>query len=381
LKNKSIDAVVTDPPYGISFMNKKWDYDVPSIETWKEVLRVLKPGGHALIACGTRTQHRMVCNIEDAGFEIRDCIMWVYGSGFPKSLNIGKAVDKLQGNERKIVGKAIYADGHEQNSHKSIGYSGNKEGADTRIVTKGISEWEGWGTGLKPAYEIFTLCRKPISEKNTAKNVLKWGTGGINIDGCRVEVDPIKDKSQLRKINRSKKEDKNGWGMNQNNNDNPEAISLKGRFPANIIHDGSEEVLNVFPDTKSGKMNYKVDAYKGEGVTGFLRGESSPNNQYGDSGSASRFFYCAKASTSERNAGCENLNEKKNFHPTCKPIKLMEYLIKLISKENSLVLDPFFGSGTTGIACINQGRRYIGIELKKEYYTLAKERIKNLIIK
>ena len=192
LDDNSVDSIVTDPPYGLSFMGKKWDYDVPSVEVWKEAMRVLKPGGHALIACGTRTQHRMVCNIEDAGFEIRDVVSWIYGSGFPKSLNISKVIDKAAGAEREVVGKI-----NAPASQKRVQTMGRPEHSGsgwqespniTAPATEAAKEWDGWGTALKPACEFFTLCRKPLSEKTIAANVLKWGTGGINIDGCRVEM-------------------------------------------------------------------------------------------------------------------------------------------------------------------------------------------------
>ena len=189
LEDNSVDSIVSDPPYGISFMAKKWDYDVPSVEVWKEAMRVLKPGGHALIACGTRTQHRMVVNIEDAGFEIRDVVSWIYGSGFPKSLNISKAIDKAAGAEREDVGKRFNAVG--QQGERTTG--GDKLRSDhpdyvkPTGTTEAAQQWDGWGTALKPSSEFFTLCRKPLSEKTIAANVLKWGTGGINIDACRVE--------------------------------------------------------------------------------------------------------------------------------------------------------------------------------------------------
>ena len=194
LEPNSIDAIVTDPPYGLSFMGKKWDYDVPKVDIWKECLRVLKPGGYLLAFAGTRTQHRMAVNIEDAGFEIRDMIAWVYGSGFPKSLNIGKAVDKLQGNERKVVGKknGTYADIRRDKETGIAELHGGLATEKPRIEvmeTKGTSQWEGWGTALKPALEPITVARKPI-EGTVAENCLKWGVGGINIDGCRVEGKP-----------------------------------------------------------------------------------------------------------------------------------------------------------------------------------------------
>ena len=232
LEDNSVDSVVTDPPYGISFMGKKWDYDVPSVDIWKECLRVLKPGGYLLSFAGTRTQHRMAVNIEDAGFEIRDMIAWVYGSGFPKSLNIGKAVDKLQGNERELLGTRIKKAGDMTSGNfKRGGDYPDKELTDT----KGTSEWEGWGTALKPALEPITVARKPLSEKTVAENCLKWGVGGINIDGCRVGTTE-QDKYDLEQRQISK-----GSGVETNINFTGRDLDLKhgvqelGRFPANLI--------------------------------------------------------------------------------------------------------------------------------------------------
>jgi len=400
LPDNSVDAVITDPPYGLSFMGKKWDYDVPSREIWEECLRVLKPGGYLLAFAGTRTQHRMAVRIEDAGFEIRDMIAWVYGSGFPKSLNIGKAVDKLQGNEREDLGsiKKLQSYGHEGNN--CFGNDIDREGK--MIITKGTSEWEGWGTALKPALEPITVARKPLSEKTVAENCLKWGTGGINIDGCRVSIDEKADASQLRTMNRSFKEEKNGWGMNQNSSDTPQVVNPQGRFPANLIHDGSDEVVELFPNSKSSDAIRKNNNSKTTGINTFGKYQDIETNGYNDSGSASRFFYCAKASKSERNKGCEELEDKnkvfngqsdnsskemkgieqkfttqpsKNNHPTVKPIALMEYLVKLVSREGAVVLDPFMGSGSTGIACKNLNRYFIGVEREEEYVKIAKKRL------
>jgi site-specific DNA-methyltransferase (adenine-specific) len=238
LEPNSIDSVITDPPYGLEFMNKKWDYDVPSVEFWKEVYRVLKPGGHILSFGGTRTYHRMVVNIEDAGFEIRDCIQWIYGSGFPKSLNIGKTIDKLEGNQREVIGDNPNNRLNSKKGKESNNPSGYKDYPYNQI-TKGQTQWEGWGTGLKPANEPIVMARKPIDEDTIAKNVLEYGTGGINIDGCRVGTETIKsvyggftnalvdgrDKDTRKQwIENSKKE--NGQ-FNTNKND--------GRFPANVI--------------------------------------------------------------------------------------------------------------------------------------------------
>ena len=378
-QDNSIDAVVTDPPYGLSFMGKKWDYDVPSVEIWQECLRVLKPGGYLLAFAGTRTQHRMAVRIEDAGFEIRDMIAWVYGSGFPKSLNIGKAVDKLQGNERETIGKNPNDREQRENALSDYGLQG---GVGTSDLTKGTSEWEGWGTALKPALEPITVARKPLGEKTVAENVLKYGTGGINIDGCRVGTED--------NTGRPSGTDPGMWaGKKQMQSEtNPQ-----GRFPANLIHDGSDEVVGLFPQTKTGK----VASHSDKGMWG--SGADTSYNDPGGGGSASRFFYCAKASKSERNKGCEELEEREtqrygdfegtpehapklnvkntNHHPTVKPIALMEYLVKLVSKEGATVLDPFMGSGSTGIACKNLGRNFIGVERDEEYMKIAEARIKS----
>ena len=407
MPDNSIDSVVTDPPYGLSFMGKKWDYDVPSIELWKEVFRVMKPGAFLLSFAGTRTYHRMAVNIEDSGFEIRDMISWLYGSGFPKSLNIGKQVDKIQGNEREVTGTSKNEKDFRDVGKKvkeiigidklSFGTIENAERKDLEL-TKGNSEWEGWGTALKPACEPIVVARKPLSEKNVALNVLKWGTGGINIDGCRIESNgehrrPIQPTNNDRSIYGKQTEFK--------------PTNAQGRFPANIILD--EEAGKILDkqtgELKSGSMQ--------KGMGGFGNGEK---NCYGESdgakdskeyncsnGGASRFFYCAKAGKKERNLGCEEFESKakceidkmggekcsmktgsgndrnvayKNNHPTVKPVKLMQYLVRLVTPKGKVCLDPFFGSGTTGIACIKEGMNYIGIELEEEYIKIANARIK-----
>ncbi len=390
--DNSIDAIVTDPPYGIKFMGKKWDYNIPSVEIWQECFRVLKFGGHILVACGTKTQHRMACNIEDAGFEIRDLIAWIYGSGFPKSLNIGKAVDELQGNEREEIGiknhanknfnDNLYAqDPANKNNTKVFGYG-------EEILTKGNSEWEGWGTGLKPAMELWTLARKPLLEKTVANNVLKWGVGGLNIDGCRIETE---DKTQ-----RNNREVE--WGVRNDKSDNEENIfgSELGRFPANVIHDGSEEVLELFPETSPSIKSErgKVEIFKKENS---WIGDSTVRG-HNDFGSAARFFYCAKASNSERNENLDEFEEqitddgrnkkidnpflrgkteRHNTHPCIKPIKLMIYLCKLITPKNGVILDPFMGSGSTGIAAKMEDFHFIGIEIDENYFKIAETRINN----
>lgn len=367
MEENSVDAVVTDPPYGLSFMGRKWDYDVPGIEIWQEVLRVLKPGGYLLAFAGTRTQHRMACRIEDAGFEIRDMIAWVYGSGFPKSLNIGKAVDELRGSDRTAVGQSRGHTGGVVESHKGVHDDDNYEWPGAFEVTRGTSEWEGWGTALKPAVETITVARKPLSENTVATNCLKWGTGGINIDGCRVDHnDPLKETNRGTRGS-SVIFSNQSCGIKDENRHIASA-SPKGRFPANLIHDGSAEVLAGFPETKSGKMN---EGQPRSSKPLFGTQNDQIHETFGDSGSAARFFYCAKASASERNDGVEDGNK----HPTVKPVALMEYLVKLVSREGAVVLDPFAGSGTTGIACVNLGREFIGIEREQAYFDVMKARI------
>jgi len=420
LEDNSVDSIVTDPPYGLKFMSKKWDYDVPTVELWKECLRVLKPGGYLLSFSGARTYHRMVVNIEDAGFEIRDQIMWVYGSGFPKNYNIGKAIDKQLGNKREIIGEKIRGDVQTVKT-KGAGYltdPANRNnikhfGYDAEILTKGNSEWEGWGTSLKPAHEPIVMARKPLSENTIVKNVIKHGTGGINIDASRVPLNLDIDNSQLRTINRSQRDtdiNNQTWGMTKNKSERVDVIKPNGRWPANFIHDGSEEVTDLFPDTKSGKVASDKSSYKSDTNTNFLNGFANQNNQHGYSGNASRFFYCAKASKKDRDEGLDdfeykesakrdngqlygmNTNKfrpdgsernsvlpKKNNHPTLKPTKLMKYLVRMVTPPNGIVLDPFMGSGSTGKACKQLGYDFIGIDDNADYFKIAKARIETAL--
>ncbi len=391
LPENSVDSIVTDPPYELGFMGKSWDNTgiANSKEMWREAMRVLKPGGHLLAFSGTRTYHRMASAIEDAGFEVRDMIEWVYGSGFPKSLNIGKAVDKLQGNEREETHKETKADStyHTQNVGETI------TGTSTYSVTKGTSEWEGWGTALKPAHEPICMARKPLAEKTVAENCLKWGTGGINIDESRVEGEP----TPINKL-----ENWSGFGQ-EKRPDYVQEINTQGRFPANLIHDNSEEVRECFPDSKGGAFP------KTHGSSGFVSPEEKESRlEMNDSGNASRFFksiiYQAKASKSERNKGCEGLEEtyKKriwaqselsktdfgnqankhpttNSHPTVKPIALMSYLIKMVTPKGGTVLDPFMGTGSTGVAAKENGFSFIGIDMTPEYVEIASKRIESVV--
>lgn len=320
LADNSVDSIVTDPPYGLSFMGKRWDYDVPSVEVWAECLRVLKPGGHLLAFAGTRTQHRMAVRIEDAGFEIRDMIAWVYGSGFPKSHNLS-------------------------------------------------GDWQGWGTALKPALEPITVARKPLAG-TVAANVLAHGTGALNIDGCRVGSDVV------------------GWGGgaaggNTWNDENcglakgGEARPVEGRWPANLIHDGTDEVVGLFPESTSGAMKAGTQRAAqdapGSVCHGTYGGNATSVEIAASKGSAARFFYCAKAAKKDRGDG--------NNHPTVKPTDLMAYLCRLVTPPGGVVLDPFMGSGSTGKAAMREGFRFIGIEREPDYVRIAEARIEHELMK
>ena len=545
LEDNSIDSIVTDPPYELGFMGKSWDSTgiANNKDMWAECLRVLKPGGHLLAFSGTRTYHRMASAIEDAGFEVRDMIEWVYGSGFPKSLNIGKAVDKIAGEagrkekftewmrttgitageinritnsfmgshyltakeqpaiptaeiwsilrpnikieipqwvdelverierEREVVGiQTNIANKSNDNTGRYNWNTENQIRKDSIDITKGTSEWEGWGTALKPSHEPICMARKPLSEKTVAENSLKWGTGGINIDESRVGTEEIT-------VNRHSGYNSNSLVESTKGKWKGEQEKVNGRFPANLIHDNSEEVRECFPESNgrvgavnTGKVKFSPADYgNGQKDTGGIK----------DSGNASRFFksiiYQAKASKSERNRGCEGLEEKhkgtdlmvrtlwtnternhlskvlsqkitdsnsicaekygfsptlisfwkkgeriptpetyeklkndyglgneldyiiyehpkelterttildnptqtksKNNHPTVKPIALMEYLIKMVTKPGGIVLDPFAGSGTTLVAAKKNGYNYIGIELTEDYIPIIKARL------
>ena len=495
LPDNSVDSCVTDPPYGLKFMGKKWDYNVPTVEQWKEVYRVMKPGAFLLSFGGTRTYHRMVVNIEDAGFEIRDQIQWLYGSGFPKSLDVGKAVDKLQGNERETIGPSKYNARRPNPPISEI----HKQGGYQETVTKGQSDFEGFGTALKPANEPICLARKPLSEKTVAANVLRWGCGGLNIDKCRVmpyndcvvghnqkeaqddnpesyrgsigkenskrnnngDLPDLPERVQdLEKLPEAQKEpahlfkgmpskehdgaeefqlegrslglqedgiqpleggytpgkrqetviepgcetsagtqndngstpneaveknrngssyqrgqegqpnreslhiglDKSRERTSENNERNGSSETGKretqktptGRFPANVIHDGSDEVVGLLNkqsgDCKTGGKICRTDC--GNSIFGKRQVNTTMNcdNVKG----AARFFYCAKASKSERGEG--------NNHVTVKPLKLMCYLCRLVTPPGGTVLDCYVGSGTTGVAAQIEGFDFIGID-------------------
>jgi DNA modification methylase len=377
LPDNSVDSIVTDPPYGLSFMGKKWDYDVPGVDVWAECLRVLKPGGHLLAFAGTRTHHRMAVRIEDAGFEIRDMIAWVYGSGFPKSHDFAGFRDD---------------DGMRQVKPEFVGHD----------------QSEGWGTAIKPSLEPVTVARKPLIG-TVAENVLEHGTGGLNIDGCRVGVDPIADASQLRTMQRNTRDSDDGWGMSTVQGDTPQVVRPDGRWPANLIHDGSDEVVGLFP-TNAGAAAPVRKGFDGasQGIYGDYASKGDDGATfYGDKGSAARFFYCAKASKRDRDEGLEGFEAKatafgnqaqaelkrgnldhddgksgmnkvkmrQNSHPTVKPTDLMRYLCRLVTPPSGVVLDPFMGSGSTGKAAMLEGFRFVGIEREAEYLEIARARI------
>ena len=354
LPSESVDAIITDPPYELGFMNKKWDNTgiAYNINLWKEALRILKPGGHLLAFGGTRTYHRMACAIEDAGFEIRDCIQWLYGSGFPKSMDISKAIDKQAGAKREVIGRNPNS---RENCNKSntLYQSGTVGKTDyiTAPATDQAKKWEGWGTCLKPANEPIVVARKPISEKTIADNVLKWGTGGINIYGCRIPTDEtITNHSRSTESSKSKGK----YGDSRAQETHQTQGQKLGRFPANVILD---EEAGKMLDEQSGISKSSGSGYNFE----------TSKLHFNDSGGASRFFYVAKASKKERGEG--------NNHPTVKPVSLIKYLVTLVTPPDGVCFDPFMGSGTTAIACINTNRNYIGFEIDKDYYNLAQKRI------
>jgi site-specific DNA-methyltransferase (adenine-specific) len=398
MPDNSVDSIVTDPPYELGFMGKSWDASgiAFNVEVWREALRVIKPGGHLIAFSGSRTYHRMAVAIEDAGFQIRDQIMWVYGSGFPKSHNIEKAINKVDGVE--FLEKPASGVGF-MNAEGAGGYNTTiNQLEQVGDSTERAAQWNGWGTALKPAHEPMVLARKPL-EGTVANNVLTYGVGGLNIDGTRVGSDGGAKYVQPTQRQQSQE---NAIGSYQSS---PKHEGL-GRFPANFIHDGSDEVVALFPDTKSGAIKPYVRNKEYVNVD-FLQGTNEVEKFFdANSGSAARFFYCAKASKRDRNEGLEGFENKrpayeshrpnyentkgietpfagtgrggkdfKNFHPTVKPTSLMQYLVKLVTPPNGIVLDPFMGSGSTGKACAYEGFDFIGIDQSAEYVAIAQARI------
>ena len=390
LPDNSVDSVVTDPPYELGFMGKSWDSSgiAYNVEMWKEVFRVLKPGGHLLSFGGSRTYHRMACAIEDAGFEIRDQIMWVYGSGFPKSLDVAKALDKMAGVE--FEAKPASGVGFMNSSDDGYNTTLNQL-TQTGESTDEARKWKGWGTALKPAHEPIVMARKPLSEKTVAKNVLEHGTGAINIDGSRIGNE-VRTYSGM-----SANQPEVGTFRDDNWVPKDIEVTVAGRYPANFIHDGSDEVVELFPETgkSTGGRIGKKDT---SGVNIVPAGQYEAGDPgFGDSGSAARYFYCAKTSKKDRNEGLNGFEEKRpddrtetgmgtfvekgvakqaNHHPTVKPTDLMRYLVRMVTPPNGTVLDPFTGSGSTGKAATLEGFNFIGVEQNSEYIKIAEARIK-----
>jgi len=412
MPDNSIDAIVTDPPYGLAFMGVAWDtfgdgrkggartdatfdkvggnhhptcaadqartrrsenekFQAVMTPIFEEALRVAKPGAYLLCFGGTRTFHRMACAIEDAGWKVKDCVCWLYGSGFPHGMDVAKAIDKASGYVGEVIGERTVDVGM-QGGHMHAGRKQQQQ-QQVHALSDTAKEWEGWNTALKPAWEPIIVAQKPV-EGTIAANVLKWGVGAMNIEACRV----------------------------------PTESGEKGRYPANVAHDGSQMVLDLFPQSNGQLADRKAQAkssvncygdygtdseFKKRGDTGsaarffntFRDGEDSAERTYADKGSTSfaakpgmrrapadtpaRFFYCAKASKKDRGEG--------NTHPTVKPTALMEWLVKLVTPQGGVVLDPFMGSGSTGVACANLGRRFVGIEREWEYMQIAGPRVQN----
>ena len=399
LDAESVDAVVCDPPYGLSFMGKGWDHGVPGEEFWTEALRVAKPGAHLLAFGGTRTYHRLACAIEDAGWEIRDCVMWVYGSGFPKSHDVSKAIDKAAGAKREVVG--VIPDRWTGKS-SVLNFATDRPQSEVSVTgdpaTDADRQWSGWGTALKPAWEPIIVARKPLVG-TVAENVLTHGTGGINVDGCRVEGTWSTWRKKDNTVSEQNQNSHAIYGQGMGDVRNPEHPA--GRWPANLIHDGSEEVVALFPQQHSGANPSRRGSQKFRNSFGEFQGnEECVSHRGADSGSAARFFYCAKASKADRNEGCKGLGERErggnrpgskdntgkfpdhdhrvlggNHHPTVKPTALMRYLCRLVTPPGGVVLDPFTGSGSTGKAAVSEGFDFVGIEREAEYVEIARARI------
>lgn len=376
IEKESIDAIITDPPYELNFMNKSWDNTGIAFqkETWVKCFNALKQGGYLLAFGGSRTYHRICCAIEDAGFEIRDCIMWLYGSGFPKSMNIGLAIDKKNGVDNR-TGNVVKGVGSNNTNSMKNGLSKSQEFASEYEERIAQNEWQGWGTCLKPAFEPIIVARKPF-KGSLVDNVLEYGVGGLNIDECRVENTKADTYDlEKRQISKATGSDNDGHFLDQlHNQDAKHGVTEQGRFPANLIltYDETDfdEVCGGFPNEKGN--------------------------------SASRYFYCAKASKKDRDEGLDSFNQekvndgrnklidnpfqrgetpRKNIHPTVKPTSLMQYLVRLVAPKGATILDVFMGSGSTGKAVMYENKErdanynFIGFELNEEYCNIAKSRI------
>lgn len=411
----SVDSLVTDPPAGISFMGKEWDSDKGGRDGWiawmtevmRECHRVLKPGAHGLVWAIPRTSHWTATALENAGFEVRDVMTHLFGSGFPKSLDISKAIDKSAGAEREVIGSKDVGPDHRGSNYSNKALGKRMIANITIPTTDAAKQWQGWGTALKPASEHWILVRKPLSEKTVASNVLMHGTGGINIDASRIASDVMPKSCTNQNI-------KSGAYSSDNSERDRDSVyipSSQGRFPANLVLSHSPHCQDYQCDIECAIL--QLDAQSGiskssdkqrnnkASVNQAMSGANLGHTSYGhnDSGGASRFFYCAKISTSERNAGLDDMPDRqtqsdwpqggisegnenrgatvKNHHPTVKPKKLMSYFCKMITPPEGIVLDPFMGSGSTGIAAKECGFKFIGIEREPDYFEIASKRIKN----
>lgn len=419
LEDNSVDSLVTDPPAGISFMGKAWDDDKGGRKQWiawlttvmQECMRVLKPGAHGLVWAIPRTSHWTATALEDAGFEIRDVVTHLFGSGFPKSLDVSKTIDKAAGARRELGPTIGELNGRNINNHKrNHDVLAQVNGWDKRVsspATDEAKQWQGYGTALKPASEHWILVRKPISEKTVAANVIKWSVGAINIDASRVTTN---DQLSIGS-GKSKTYEQASSG------NNPGEQNSLGRFPANLVlscaptcTENEHDKINcpiALMDEQSGVSK----SVSGDPNKSYVRPQQNTygkqysdnkykNSQHQDSGGASRFFYCAKASKADKNFGLEGMPKKnsavgnasgrgfsetnpyaerlnENHHPTVKSTKLMAYLIKMVTPPSGVVLDPFMGSGTTGVSALKQQFEFIGIEKQKDYFEIAKARLKN----
>jgi hypothetical protein len=400
------DAVVTDPPYELGFMGKGWDRSGVAFNpaTWAAALAIAKPGAHLLAFGGSRTFHRLAVAIEDAGWELRDTVLWLYGSGFPKSRNIGKALDKLAGAEREELGRAHVGKGN----HRGAGFNhaGGREGVPvTGPATDAAKQWDGWGTALKPGWEPVIVARKPF-RGSVEKNVLEHGTGALNIDGCRV-AGPAGDGFWAGDEGHGKRAElgSTNWTPEGGRKvDGGDGTAL--RWPANVAMD--EEAAAML-DAQAPDVGARAPASGPSATTLDIFGAYAQRSEvfHGDSGGASRFFYCAKASRAERDAGLEHLRDStlarsggaqgaeargeeydaaqgiglnavskvKNHHPTVKPVDLMRWLCRLVTPPGGVILDPFCGSGSTGLAARAEGFRFVGIEKDPSYYAIARARV------
>lgn len=394
LPDCSIDAIVTDPPYELGFMGKAWDasgiaYD---LRVWREALRVLKPGGHLLAFSGSRTYHRMAVAIEDAGFEIRDQIMWLYGSGFPKSHDAAKAIDREAGLLAPEGASMLPGGASGMSLYPTIKPS---EYQRPDPVSDAAKQWLGWGTALKPAHEPIVMARKPLIG-TVAANVLAHGTGALNIDGCRVGTE-VETWPASRSYGRST--EISFTSSNKLHRAQDTGPAPPGRWPANVIHDGSEEVVCCFPDTAPSQATQRGAVRVFEQGAGQWIGASTMRGHNDAGGSAARFFYSAKASRTDRDEGLEHMTAqaagglqgrhdgslgsitmRANVHPTVKPTDLMRYLCRLVTPPGGTVLDPFTGSGSTGKAAMLEGFRFIGCELSEEYAAIAEARIRYAVL-